>query len=228
MNIYAIADLHLSEKVDKPMGVFGYRWQDHDKKIIKNWLEIVKDDDIVLIPGDISWALKLKDAEDDLKLIGELPGRKILLKGNHDLWWSSMTKVNTILPSSITLLQNNSIDLNGITICGTRGWSLEGETGNTKASNEKVFRREVQRLRLSLESAVDAKRIIVMFHFPPFGILDSEEQFINVLKEYPVSDVVYGHLHGEITKFAKTGEIEGINYHLVSCDSLDFIPLLIY
>lgn len=115
MKIYAIADLHLSEKVDKPMGVFGKKWENHDKKIISNWQSTVSEDDIVLLPGDLSWALKLDDAAEDLELVGRLPGRKILIKGNHDLWWSSLAKVRKILPKSIDLIQNNSIELGGIT-----------------------------------------------------------------------------------------------------------------
>ena len=223
MALYAIADLHLGNYVEKPMGIFGENWVDHDKKIKKNWLETVKEDDTVLIPGDISWAINMKEALSDLKWIEELPGEKILLKGNHDYWWSSISKLNSSF-HRMKFLQNNYYTYEDYAICGTRGWITPNKNKFT-LQDEKIYHREAHRLGLSLETAQrdGYKKIICMLHYPPTNELYEESLFTQMFKEYNVETVVYGHLHGEdYFNYSLQGEHDGINYYLVSCDYLDF------
>ena len=197
-------------------------------KIKSNWIRLVNEDDCVLIPGDISWAMKLDDAIDDLNQIGELPGRKIIIRGNHDYWWSSISRVRRVLPLSMYALQNDSIQLEGIGFCGSRGWIAPGSRDYT-AHDQKIFNRELNRMKLSLESVKGkgAEEIIVLLHYPPFDDKGQPTEMNELLRSYPVSHVVYGHLHGEPYNGVVEGEIDGINYHLTSCDYLNFIPKII-
>lgn len=230
-SVFAISDLHLSGARDKPMDIFGKHWENHWERIQKDWLEQVSAQDIVLIPGDISWAMQLSDAEIDLDSIGRLPGKKILIKGNHDYWWSSVSKVRSILPPSVRVLQNDSIDESGFIFCGTRGWTNPGMKDFTQ-QDAKVYKREVQRLKLSLDSAVSsyepagavtpAKQIIVLVHYPPFDDKGQETEMVETLTQYKPAHVVYGHIHGEGGRTAFEGEYKGSTYHLVSCDYLKF------
>jgi len=220
MRVYAIGDLHLSGVNSKPMDIFGIQWADHWRKIIENWTRVVSDDDVVLIPGDISWAMKLDDAAFDLRQIGDLPGKKVIIRGNHDYWWNSVAKVRSILPSCVYVLQNDSLELNGIHFCGTRGWVSPGCKEYTD-HDSKIFKREVERLRLSLASARSAQEIIVLMHYPPFDDRGVVSAIVDKFQGYPISHVVFGHLHGP-NFCVSEGNIDGTTYHLVSCDYLDF------
>jgi len=221
MDIYAIGDLHLSSCVNKPMDVFGEHWVNHWDRIRADWQERVRDSDCVLIPGDISWAMTLEQAKPDIEEIGQMPGRKILLKGNHDYWWSSLKKVRSILPENMDVLQNNSYQIEGTTICGTRGWLCPN--GSMADQDRKIYEREVQRLKLSLESSEqNGNDIIVMMHFPPFNEKREISGFVELFLAYGVKRVLYGHLHGDSLKNAFEGIWQGIEYHQVSSDHLDF------
>lgn len=229
MAIYAIADLHLSFAQDKPMNIFGKAWENFEEKIEYNWNRTVKDTDTVLICGDHSWALKLEEAVPDLQFIGKLAGRKVLIKGNHDLWWQSLRKIKQVLPESISLIQNSHVEVEGKYICGTRGWISPNDENFTE-HDLKIYRRELQRLRNSLESAKlkGGKDIIVMLHYPPFNSKNEPTDFVHLMQEYGVKTCVYGHLHGLAQQNAVTGNVDGITYYLVACDYVDFTPVLIW
>lgn len=229
MKIFAIGDLHLPGGEDKAMDVFGLHWEDHWGKIQENWIEKVSPSDIVLIPGDISWAMTLDKALKDLEDIGKLPGKKIMIKGNHDYWWSSVSRIRDVLDDSVYVIQNDSVKFHEepkLAFCGTRGWVGSWDK-EAPSQDEKIFMRELNRLRLSLDSAKDAEAIIVLLHFPPFDSKGQENDFCRLIREYPVREVVFGHLHGDSLRNVTEGEIKGLNYHLVSCDYLDFDPKFI-
>lgn len=225
MNVYAIGDLHLSLKRPKEMDIFGAHWKNHFEKISADWNARVQEQDVVLIPGDISWAMAMEDVRPDLDAICALPGKKILLKGNHDYWWGSYNKVKELLSGECYALQNNCLVLGEYVFCGTRGW-LFPQDEHFKEHDKKIFEREKLRLRMSLDCAkkFPDKTIIVMMHFPPIYEKVQDTGFVDVLKEYPVREVVFGHLHGEILKqiHLRNVEIDGMNFNLVSADYLDF------
>lgn len=226
MRIFAISDLHLPGNDDKPMDIFGMHWENHWGQIQENWLKNIASEDVVLIPGDISWAMVLDEALQDLEAIGQLPGKKIIIRGNHDYWWSSISRIRSVLPSTVYALQNDSLKLGTITFCGTRGWATPGLRGSTD-HDSKIFNRELHRLKLSLDSVKGAENIIVLLHYPPFDEKGQENEIGLLIREYPVNHVVFGHLHGEGLRNAIEGNINGLNYHLVSCDYLNFSPKLI-
>ena len=230
MAIYAIGDLHLPGNHDKPMNVFGIQWDNHFETIQNNWRECVREDDVVLIPGDISWAMRLEDAVSDLESIAELPGEKILIRGNHDYWWSSIGKVREVLPSRMHALQNDAIAIGDTVFCGTRGWTFPTEFSPLEAQELKIFNREVARLEMSLNDAVKKagdKPVIALMHFPPLLVDGLETAFSQTLENAGVADVVYGHLHGIGIKNGFSGTRRGVRYHLVSCDSIEFAPVRI-
>lgn len=221
--IFGIADLHFDSIGDKSMDIFGENWIDHEEKIIKNWISIVNNEDLILVPGDISWGLKLEEAYEDLLKIEKLPGRKIMMKGNHDYWWQSLSKINNLGFESIDFLQNNSFIYEDTAIVGTRGWSPIDEKSDSHS--EKIFARELNRLRLSLES-IEKKvhKTIALLHYPPFNYDMKPNQFVDIMKEYGVDICLYGHLHAEGHKYIIEGNIEGIEFHCISSDYIDFIP----
>ncbi|MCQ4922722.1 metallophosphoesterase [Tissierella carlieri] len=222
--IFAIGDLHFDNTGDKPMGIFGDNWLNHEEKIIDNWRANIKEDDLVLLAGDISWALKLEEAYEDLLKIDELPGKKIIIKGNHDYWWNSLRKLNNLGLKTINFLQNNSYIYDNIGIVGTRGWSSI-DVDTVEDQDYKVFNRELNRLKLSLDSLRESvEKIIVVLHYPPFNIDCSPNGFIDIVKEYNGDICVYGHLHSEGHKYAVEGVVEGIEVHCISSDYIDFIP----
>lgn len=227
ISIFAIGDLHLSGAKDKPMDIFGAHWKNHWERIRMDWEgQVISDQDIILIPGDISWAMKLTDAEIDIDSIGSLPGRKIMIKGNHDYWWSSISKVRSALPPSMYALQNDSLNLSGFTFCGTRGWNNPGAKDFTQ-QDARVYNRELQRLKLSLDSAVkdngaEGSNLIALLHYPPFDDKGQATEMVQILSQYKPAHVVYGHLHDEGTKYGFEGMYEDTEYHLVSCDYLNF------
>lgn len=220
MSVYAIGDLHLSGAVDKPMGIFGARWTDHWARIKNDWSIRVKDNDIVLLPGDISWAMNPEEAGIDIDSIGDMPGRKVMIKGNHDYWWSTISKVRKRLPPSVYAIQNDSVEIGEYTICGTRGWNLPGTKGYDE-HDRKIYLRELERLKLSLKHAARNKKLIVMLHYPPFDEKGRPSDFAEIIGCYSPLHVVYGHLHGESTNNAFEGLYKGTYYHLVSCDYLE-------
>ena len=225
MKLYAIADLHMPGGMEKPMDVFGAHWEGHVEKIFDDWRQRVGEDDAVLIPGDISWAMYLKDAEPDLQALGALPGRKVLLRGNHDYWWSSVTKIREILPENMALVQHCAVDLGACVVCGTRLWKCPGCGEEMTAEDEKIFRRECMRLEMALQDAVRIARgrpIIVMTHYPPLYASLQETEFTGILEKFPIYYVVYGHLHGKGIEARFEGEHHEIRYKLASCDALGF------
>ena len=227
MQIYAIADLHLSLTSEKPMDVFGEAWRDHTEKLERNWRARVSEDDLVLIPGDISWAMQLQAALPDLSFIGSLPGKKILLKGNHDYWWSAIGRVRAALPEGMRALQNDAIVEGNIGICGSRGWLCPGSV-NFSQEDQKIYLRELDRLSLSLQSLPEVEIKIAMLHFPPFLEKDRASGVTERLERAGVNIAVYGHLHGEANRNAFEGEKNGVVYHCVAADKLNFVPKLIY
>ncbi|QRN86160.1 metallophosphoesterase [Clostridia bacterium] len=221
MKIFAISDLHLSLGTDKPMNIFGNNWENHSQKIATDWLGQVSDDDLVLLPGDHSWGLKLAEAVPDLDFIGKLPGQKVLIKGNHDLWWQSKKKLLAVMHPSMHILQNDTYVYNEWTICGTRGWSVPMDD-KFSPEDRKVYMRELLRLKMSLDKADKDKPIIAMLHYPPVSASGVPNEFAKLLEEYGVKICIYGHLHGAMTRIAFEGELHGVQYHLVSADHLGF------
>lgn len=222
--IYSIADLHFDDTGEKSMDIFGENWENHEENIIKNWNNTIKDDDLVLIPGDISWALKCEDAYEDLKKINNLPGKKIISKGNHDYWWQSLSKINQFNFSTLNFLQNNSFIFNNVGITGTRGWSPIDRAPDG-SHDKKIFLRELNRLKLSLDSLeYKPEKIITMLHYPPFNSDLSPNEFVDMMKEYEVDICIYGHLHSEGHRYSVEGMVEGIEFHLIASDFIDFTP----
>ncbi len=225
MALYTISDLHLGFNVEKPMDVFGDRWKDHCDKIKMNWLSKITEEDMVLIAGDISWSLKEQDSKYDLDWINELPGKKIISKGNHDYWWGSISKLNKMYENT-KFVQNNFYFYEDYAICGTRGWICPNGDKYTD-KDEKIYKREQIRLRLSLETAKRNKfeKIIVMLHYPPTNEKFEESEFTKIIKEYGVKKVIYGHLHGPVLSGkVLNGYLDGVEYILTSADYLDFNP----
>ena len=231
MNIFAIGDVHLSldERIQKPMDVFGPRWENHAERLRENWLQTVGEDDLVIICGDISWGLRLEEAMADLLFLDSLPGEKIITKGNHDLWWNSVSKLNQI-SEGMTFLQNKAYMLpDGRAICGTRGWICPGTDG-FDSHDQKIYEREILRLKLSLDDAVNqgAKGIIASLHYPPSNDKFQPSGFTDTLEEYGVKTCVYGHLHGkDAFKNGYKGVWNGVEYKLVSLDYIEAKPLKI-
>lgn len=228
MSLYAIADLHLSLGEDKPMDIFA-GWNDYVSRLKNNWENLVSPDDTVVIAGDISWAMKLEQTYTDFKFINDLPGKKIFLKGNHDYWWGTKSKMDAYLAQnkldSISILFNNSYTVGDFAVCGTRGWFLENESQD----DIKVLNREVGRLTASIQSAIKTgKEPVVFLHYPPvFGNTKCDE-ILNVLKEYDIKKCCYGHIHGRGNmRSAVEGIYENIDFKLISCDRLSFVPLLV-
>ncbi len=221
MAVWAISDLHLPAR-QKPMDVFGPQWTNHFDRIREDWVERVQAQDVVLLPGDLSWAMHLEEAQEDLDRIGELPGTKILLRGNHDYWWSSIGRVRRMLRENCFALQNDSLFLDGVLFAGSRGWQIPAEA-TVDGDDMRIYLRERQRLEMSLRSArarSETAPLIAMMHYPPRS--ESAEGFSDLLKQYGAQDVVYGHLHGAGLAGAIRGEVDGLRYHQVSCDGLDF------
>ena len=229
MSIYAISDFHLSfsENIQKPMDIFGAEWVNHAERLKENWESAVSATDTVIIAGDISWALKLDDAIIDLNWINSLPGVKIFVKGNHDLWWASINKLNALYGPGMHFIQNNFFAAEGYAVCGSRGWLCPGDADYT-AQDEKIYNRELLRLRSSLTSAKDAgySDIIGVLHFPPTNDKSDESGFTELFEEFRVSRVLYGHLHGaDVFGNGMQGDVRGVRYGLISLDYLKCKPL---
>lgn len=222
MSIYAISDLHLPLGVDKPMEIFGSYWENYTERIYENWSRTVKDNDTVLICGDVSWATYLEHTKKDFEFLHSLPGKKIISRGNHDYWWTTAAKLERFRTSEglcdFVFLHNNSIGAEGYAVCAARGWKSPFDKSFT-SEDEKIYERELIRLRLSLEEGKKiSDKIIVMMHFPP------DVGFDDMMEEYKVSICVYGHLHGEAA-WERRPLCD--KCHLVSADFLQFEPKLI-
>jgi predicted phosphohydrolase len=225
MSIFAVGDLHLSSAAPKPMDIFGIHWSDHWQKIKEHWINAVSEDDLVLMPGDLSWAMKLSDAAADLDEICSLSGTKLIIKGNHDYWWSSLSQVNSLLSNNAYALQNNSFSYGEYVIAGSRGWVCPSSSQYDPGKDEKLYIREAGRLELSLkhakQSSPDAK-IIGMLHFPPSDKQGTKTLYTDLFELYNVQQVVYGHLHAGSISSALSGTVRGVKYTLVSCDATGF------
>lgn len=238
MAVFVISDLHLStENPSKAMDVFGNRWRDYQSKIEKNWRNIISESDTVVIPGDISWGSSLWDALSDLRFLDSLPGRKIISKGNHDFWWSTVSKLNTVFNDegikTLDLLNNNALVAEDYIITGTRGWFSDPSAQITAQPTDyqKIINRESIRLRLALSSAAKlreetGKEIIAFFHFPPLWNDFCDETTFDTLIEFGVKRCYFGHIHGCYNVPDKY-EHRGIVLNMISADSLNFTPKLI-
>ena len=227
MRLFAIGDLHMSGGDDKPMDVFGPQWDRHFLHIQENWLRLVREEDTVMIPGDISWAMQLQAARADLEELGRLPGEKIMCKGNHDYWWNSISQVRSVLPPGMTALQHSAADIGDAVVCATRGWAIPTRDAPLSEQDDKICRREAERLRLALEEAAGmagGRPVIVMTHYPPLLAGETDTVFTELLVAYGVHTAVYGHLHGNGIQSGFNGEHRGVRYRLVSCDSIGFSP----
>ena len=226
MSLFVLADLHLClGDPSKTMSIFS-GWQDYQERIKKHWLELIKNEDTVVLPGDISWGMSLAEAAPDFHFINELPGEKIIIKGNHDYWWSTMKKMEDFLAaegcSTIKILHNNHYRYGEYGICGTRGWvNMPGET-----QDEKVLKREVQRLETSIKSALaEGLKPIVFLHYPPIFATNFNYDILEILYRYNISDCYYGHIHGRSAHdLCIKNTYDGINFHLIAGDYLQFIP----
>ena len=225
MALYVLGDLHLSLASDKPMDVFGSKWADHDRRLRENFAQLTKADTTVLC-GDLSWAMSLEEASEDLRFIDALPGRKIILKGNHDYWWSTAAKMQALFQrlgiSSIEILHNNCCLYGETALCGTRGWFFEEESGG--AHDRKIMNREIMRLEASLKAAGEREKLCFLHYPPRYGAEYVCREITELLSAYGVRECYYGHLHGPGQKGAVQGWVEGIHYQLVSADYLGFIP----
>lgn len=224
MKIFAISDLHIPTSTNKPMDVFGGNWVGYLDKIRLDWQSKVTDEDLVLIGGDISWAMNIEDAKKDLEFFEGLKGKKILIKGNHDYWWSGITKVRDVLPNNVYALQNDSIKFENYVICGSRCWSVPGAP-DFNEQDMKIYLRETERLKLSLTSAKklmeEGDKLIALIHYPPFNVKRENSAFTDVFEQFGVDTVVYGHLHGKDVRADKLLNKNGINYYLTSCDLVE-------
>ena len=240
MAIYAIGDTHLSRARPKPMDIFGEQWRDHEERIRDNWNAIGQAGDLLLVAGDISWAMRLDEARQDLDFLATFRGAKLLLKGNHDYWWTSLARVRAIAPPGIDFLQNDSRIYGEVAIAGTRGWSTpakvrpvvtsSGERQQEPEDDLRLYQRELERLRLSIESLRGRRygRLIVMMHYPPLYRLDEPTEFSELIESAGASLCVYGHLHGGDIATAAQGLHGGVLYKLVSADGIDFRPWLVW
>ncbi|MCI8555788.1 MAG: phosphohydrolase [Clostridia bacterium] len=224
MKIYAISDLHLSVNNDKPMDIFGPVWEGYLDKIFAQWKSQVGEDDLVLMAGDLSWAMKLEEVVPDLKLLQDLPGKKVIIKGNHDYWWKSISSLRAILPHGFYAIQNDAIRFDGVVVCGTRGWKGVERYSSLSEDDKKIYDREVLRLGMTLESASKLRRegdkLVCMIHYPPVDIFHNDSQFSQLIESHKVDCVIYGHLHGQKgleTHFVKND----IPYYLTSCDIVE-------
>ncbi len=231
MNVYAISDLHLSTNSNKPMDVFGGNWEGHFEKIKSDWLEKVQPEDIVLISGDISWAMKMDAALDDLKQLAPLPGRKVFIRGNHDYWWNGITKLRDNAPDqSFYFLQTDAVRIGEFVIVGSRGWSCPDSPEFTER-DKKLYVREAERFRLAFKDGERLKRegdkLIAMIHYPPFTAKGEDTLFTQLFEENGVEKAVFGHIHGAPYFPLKTQK-NGVEYILASCDKLQFKLVKIY
>ncbi len=225
--IWAIGDLHLDHKKEKPMCIFGKKWENHEEKIFSSWERLVAEEDLVLVVGDISWALKLEEGEIDLRRLDELPGKKYLIKGNHDYWWSSMNKLNGLNLNTIEFLHNTGAVDGKVAFCGSRGWT-DIDATSFDEQDEKIYKRELNRLQLSIDDmekkakGETIEKKIALLHYPPFNAKGEPNDFAELMVSAGIDICIYGHLHSFGHKFIVEGNIDGIEYYCVSSDYIDF------
>lgn len=228
MALYAIGDLHLSLGTDKPMDVFGGAWDGYMQKL-EQGLKVIQPEDTTVLLGDLSWALDLEGAREDFAFINRIPGRKIIIKGNHDYWWTTATKFYKFCEAegfeNMYILNNNFYEYGDIALCGTRGWFFE-EDAAVGSHNDKVFKRELIRLETSLKEAGERQKLCFL-HYPPRYRGYECSEILTLLKQYGVQACYYGHLHGESHKLAIEGLHDGVDYHLCAADFIKFNPVLI-
>lgn len=224
MKVFAISDLHLSINNPKPMDIFGPAWEGYLEKIIADWNEKVSDEDIVLISGDISWAMRLAEAKPDLDIICNLKGIKIIIRGNHDYWWNSIGNVRKCLFNNTFAIQNDAIKIGNYIIGGSRGWLLPDST-EFKEDDDKIYKRELIRMELSLQTMYTLRqndeKMIVMTHFPPYNHKGEDSEMTKLFEKYGVDAVVFGHLHNYDRNQASKLIKNDINYYLTSCDLVE-------
>ena len=224
MKVFAISDLHLSINNPKPMDIFGEVWEGYVEKIFEDWKVKVSEDDLVLLCGDFSWAMKLEDTKKDFEILSTLPGKKIIIRGNHDYWWKSISGVREFLPENFYAIQNDAIKFGNVVLCGTRGWTVAERNQTLLPEDEKIFKREVIRLDLTLASANKIKEegdvVICMLHYPPFNFFHDDCEMTELIKKYNVDAVVYGHLHS-VKNPSLVVKKDNIPYYLSSCDEID-------
>lgn len=233
MSIFTLSDTHLSLSLDKPMDVFGSRWSDYTEKLEKGWKSVVTENDTVVVAGDISWGMTLDEAKEDLLFLDSLPGRKIISKGNHDYWWSSLAKNKAFFEengiSTIDFLHNNAFEVEDKIICGSRGWFTDEKNCPRNADHSKIIAREAGRIEASIKCGLDLqsdKEIIVFLHFPPVFRDYVCGEIIDVLNKYKIGTVYYGHIHGTYN-IPSSSFYEGIELCITSADYLNFVPLLV-
>ena len=237
MALFVIADLHLSSDGTKSMEKFGPRWTDYMQRLKKNWTAVVRPDDTVIIPGDISWSLKLEESLEDFRFLNSLPGKKLIGKGNHDFWWSTASKMKAFFAenelNTIDILYNNAYDMGDCIVCGTRGWYVDEklQNGSTKdAEYNKIVSREAQRLKISLEEAkklqTNGEQILVFFHFPPVFNSFVCDEIVDILKEYGIKHCYFGHIHG-VYNIPRNTVYDGITFSLISSDYCNFVPMIV-
>lgn len=221
MKIFAISDLHLSINSSKPMDIFGPVWEGYLDTIEKDWKEKVSEEDVVLISGDISWAMRLKEAKADLDYVCAFSGNKFIIKGNHDYWWGSIGEVRRSLTNNTFAIQNDAVKIGDYIICGSRGWIIP-ENNIREPQDEKIYQRELIRMELSLRTMntlrCNNEKVVVMTHYPPFNSKMEDSEMTELFKKYNVDAVVYGHLHSYDKKHRNYVEKDGIKYYLSSCD----------
>ncbi len=225
MALYVLGDLHLSLRSDKPMDVFSPKWADHVRRLKESFSRL-SDEDTTVLCGDLSWAMSLEEASEDLQFIDSLPGRKIILKGNHDYWWSTASKMQALFErlgiSSIEILHNNCRFYGTLALCGTRGWFFEEESGGEH--DRKIMNREIMRLEASLKAAGEREKLCFLHYPPRYGADYVCREITDLLATYGVRECYYGHLHGPGQKGAVQGWVEGVHYQLASADYLGFEP----
>ena len=230
MALYTIADLHLPLGIDKPMDIFGKAWENYVERLADNWQSVVKENDVIVLPGDFSWATYLEQSVKDFEYLHKLNGKKILLKGNHDYWWESITKLTGYVEkngfNSISFLHNSAVMVENKAICGTRGW-IDKSNDNFKEDDLKIYNREIMRLDMSLCEAekFSPEEKIAFLHYPPVTKdLEINEDYLAVLKKHGVKRCFYGHIHSKASKKAAEGTFDGIDFKLVSADYMGFMP----
>ena len=226
MNVFAVSDLHLPGGKDKPMDIFGGNWTGHLDKIRRDWDGRVRAEDVVLIAGDISWAMTLDEALPDLAALRGLPGRKVFIRGNHDYWWSGITALRRSAPDeSYIFLQNDCVRLDGLVICGSRGWTCPG-SADFGESDEKIYRREAERFRLAFASVQKVRqpgdKLLCMIHYPPFNAQKESNLFTELFEKNGADKVVYGHINRTAGAYPMRTVRGGVEYILTSCDLLSF------
>lgn len=221
MKIFAISDLHLSTICQKPMDVFGKSWENYFELICQDWQEKVTEEDLVLLPGDFSWAMRMEEALPDFELVSRLPGTKVILRGNHDYWWNTISQVRSSIPQGFYALQNDCLRFGNLLVCGTRGW-LCPDGNNLTEEDKKIYLREVERLKLSLAAMAkerkEGDKVVAIFHYPPFNGRYEDSDFVHLLLAYDVKVVVYGHLHGKDCRANLQLKRFGMDFYLTSCD----------